>query len=137
LAAHQAQVNAHIARANGLSHVQAQHDVHIDHIVPAPAPVPLPAPAVVGPVAPVPRVALQGATAPLDINEIAVAGERCIDKIIVQEETVTDESIECHHRLEEQCYSFCVSMKNPFRKCIFDHVQIHLPRNVVNFTKSS
>ena len=43
---------------------------------------------------------VQGASAPLDINEIAVAGERCIDKIIVQEETVTDESIECHHRLD-------------------------------------
>ena len=27
-------------------------------------------------------------------------------------------------------------MKNPFRKCIFDHVQIHLPRKVVNYTRS-
>ena len=34
----------------------------------------------------------------LDLGAIAAAGERCIDKIVVVEETEKDERIECHHR---------------------------------------
>ena len=34
----------------------------------------------------------------MDLGAIAAAGERCIDKIVVVEETEKDERIECHHR---------------------------------------
>ena len=34
----------------------------------------------------------------LDIGAIAAAGDRCIDKIVVVEETERDERVECHHR---------------------------------------
>lgn len=41
----------------------------------------------------------------LDIGSIAAAGERCIDKVVMVEETEYDEEIECHHSYSERCHT--------------------------------
>ncbi len=41
----------------------------------------------------------------LDIGTIAAAGERCIDKVVMVEETEYDEHIECHHSYSERCHT--------------------------------
>jgi len=49
----------------------------------------------------------QGASddVPLDIGTIAAAGERCIDKVVIVEETEYEEHIECHHSYSERCHT--------------------------------
>jgi len=51
--------------------------------------------------------AAQGAAddVPLDIGTIAAAGERCIDKVVIVEETEYEEHIECHHSYSERCHT--------------------------------
>ncbi|XP_040576415.1 uncharacterized protein [Lepeophtheirus salmonis] len=52
------------------------------------------------------RLARQGGDdVPLDIGSIAAAGERCIDKVVVVEETEYDDHIECHHSYSERCHT--------------------------------
>lgn len=46
-----------------------------------------------------------GDDATLNIGEIAAAGERCIDKVVMIEETEYDEEIECHHSYSERCHT--------------------------------
>ncbi|QQP50688.1 Uncharacterized protein FKW44_011789 [Caligus rogercresseyi] len=46
------------------------------------------------------RLARQG-----DIGSIAAAGERCIDKVVMVEETEYDDHIECHHSYSERCHT--------------------------------
>ncbi len=41
----------------------------------------------------------------LDIGTIAAAGERCIDKVVMVEETEYDDHIECHHSYSERCHT--------------------------------
>ena len=41
----------------------------------------------------------------LDLGTIAAAGERCIDKVVMVEETEYDEHIECHHSYSERCHT--------------------------------
>lgn len=41
----------------------------------------------------------------LDIGSIAAAGERCIDKVVMVEETEYDDEIECHHSYSERCHT--------------------------------
>ena len=48
----------------------------------------------------------------LDLGAIAAAGERCIDKIVVVEETEKDERIECHHRYVFKIYLGYVAKKD-------------------------
>jgi hypothetical protein len=43
--------------------------------------------------------------AALDIGSVAAAGERCIDKVVMVEETEYDEHIECHHSYSERCHT--------------------------------
>ena len=47
----------------------------------------------------------QGDDVALDIGSIAAAGERCIDKVVMVEETEYDEHIECHHSYSERCHT--------------------------------
>ncbi|TRY69510.1 hypothetical protein TCAL_09406 [Tigriopus californicus] len=47
----------------------------------------------------------QGNEVALDIGSIAAAGERCIDKVVMVEETEYDEEIECHHSYSERCHT--------------------------------
>ena len=47
----------------------------------------------------------QGEDGALDIGSIAAAGERCIDKVVMVEETEYDEHIECHHSYSERCHT--------------------------------
>eukprot|EP00095_Tigriopus_kingsejongensis_P001186 maker-scaffold511_size151351-snap-gene-0.23 protein:Tk01186 transcript:maker-scaffold511_size151351-snap-gene-0.23-mRNA-1 annotation:"spt transcription factor family member" len=47
----------------------------------------------------------QGDEVALDIGSIAAAGERCIDKVVMVEETEYDEEIECHHSYSERCHT--------------------------------
>jgi hypothetical protein len=47
----------------------------------------------------------QGDDIALDIGSIAAAGERCIDKVVMVEETEYDEHIECHHSYSERCHT--------------------------------
>ncbi|QQP50679.1 Uncharacterized protein FKW44_011778 [Caligus rogercresseyi] len=53
------------------------------------------------------RLARQGDgdDVPLDIGSIAAAGERCIDKVVMVEETEYDDHIECHHSYSERCHT--------------------------------
>merc|ERR1712168_1658786 len=39
----------------------------------------------------------------LDIGSIAAAGERCIDKVVMVEETEYDDVIECKHSYSQKC----------------------------------
>lgn len=41
----------------------------------------------------------------IDIGAVAAAGERCIDKVIMVEETEYDEVIECDHSYSEHCFT--------------------------------
>lgn len=41
----------------------------------------------------------------LDIGSIAAAGERCIDKVVMVEETEYDDVIECKHSYTEKCHT--------------------------------
>ena len=41
----------------------------------------------------------------LDIGSIAAAGERCIDKVVMVEETEYDDVIECKHSYSERCHT--------------------------------
>merc|ERR1712033_49530 len=41
----------------------------------------------------------------LDIGSIAAAGERCIDKVVMVEETEYDDVIECKHSYSQKCHT--------------------------------
>merc|ERR1711910_188584 len=41
----------------------------------------------------------------LDIGSIAAAGERCIDKVVMVEETEYDDVIECEHSYTQKCHT--------------------------------
>jgi len=41
---------------------------------------------------------------PLDIGSIAAAGERCIDKVVMTEQTEYDDQITCKHSYTERCH---------------------------------
>ena len=41
----------------------------------------------------------------LDLGAIAVAGEKCIDKIVNVEEIETEEQVECHHSYDQKCHT--------------------------------
>jgi len=47
----------------------------------------------------------QGEDVDLSIGSIAAAGERCIDKVVMQEETEYDEIITCKHSYDEKCHT--------------------------------
>lgn len=55
------------------------------------------------------RSSRQGAAAenevPLDIGSIAAAGERCIDKVVMVQETEYDDVITCKHSYTERCHT--------------------------------
>jgi len=54
------------------------------------------------------RISRQGAATDdisLDIGSIAAAGERCIDKVVMVEETEYDDVIECKHSYSEKCHT--------------------------------
>jgi hypothetical protein len=36
---------------------------------------------------------------------VAVAGERCVEKVMMVEETEYDEQIECHHSYDKRCHT--------------------------------
>ena len=42
---------------------------------------------------------------PLDIGTIAAAGQRCVEKVMMVEETVYDDAIECHHSYDKRCHT--------------------------------
>ena len=42
---------------------------------------------------------------PLDIGSIAAAGERCIDKVVMVEETEYDDVVSCKHSYSEKCHT--------------------------------
>jgi len=47
----------------------------------------------------------QGDDIDLNIGAIAAAGERCIDKVVMVEETEYDDHIECKHSYSEKCHT--------------------------------
>ena len=53
------------------------------------------------------RLARQGSgdDVPLDIGSIAAAGERCIDKVVMVEETEYDDVITCQHSYSQKCHT--------------------------------
>ena len=53
------------------------------------------------------RLARQGSSddVPLDIGSIAAAGERCIDKVVMVEETEYDDVITCQHSYSQKCHT--------------------------------
>ena len=46
-----------------------------------------------------------GSDVALDIGSIAAAGERCIDKVVMVEETEYDDVVTCKHSYSEKCHS--------------------------------
>ena len=48
-----------------------------------------------------------------DINAIAQAGERCVEKVMMTEETVYDNVIECHHSYDEKCHTTYKTIYDP------------------------
>merc|ERR1711931_78023 len=46
-----------------------------------------------------------GGDVDLDIGSIAAAGERCIDKVVMVEETEYDDVIECKHSYSQKCHT--------------------------------
>lgn len=58
------------------------------------------------------RLSRQGAAngneiedAPIDLGTVAAAGERCVEKVMMIEETQYDDNIECHHSYDERCHT--------------------------------
>jgi hypothetical protein len=53
------------------------------------------------------RLARQGSgnDVALDIGTIAAAGERCIDKVTMVQETEYDDVIECKHSYSQRCHT--------------------------------
>lgn len=105
--AHHAAPVAPVAVAHHANHGPAIHHEH--HVAPAvaithqAAPI-APAGPALHPHLQLPSVAANqgfGNDVAVDIASVAVAGERCIDKIVVVEETEEDETIECHHRYDD------------------------------------
>jgi len=84
------------ARGAAAHHDHHDHDEHHDHGTPTVRRNQLPA-----------RGSRQGGgdEVALDIGSIAAAGERCIDKVVMVEETEYDEQIECHHSYSERCHT--------------------------------
>lgn len=41
----------------------------------------------------------------VDLGAVAAAGERCIEKVMMVEETLYDDSIECHHSYDQRCHT--------------------------------
>ena len=41
----------------------------------------------------------------VDIGDVAAAGTRCVEKVMMIEETVYDDSIECHHSYDKRCHT--------------------------------
>ncbi len=40
-----------------------------------------------------------------DLGEVAAAGERCVEKVMMVEELQYDEQIECHHSYDQRCHT--------------------------------
>merc|ERR1712168_275953 len=81
-------------QANGRAAQHAHHE-HADHAAHAPQSA-LPA-----------RGSRQGGgdDVALDIGSIAAAGERCIDKVVMVEETEYDDVVTCKHSYSEKCHT--------------------------------
>merc|ERR1712121_211215 len=54
-----------------------------------------------------------GGDVSLDIGSIAAAGERCIDKVVMVEETEYDDVIECKHSYSQKCHTTCTTDFEP------------------------
>merc|ERR1711863_13594 len=50
-------------------------------------------------------IEVSGDDVALDIGSIAAAGERCIDKVVMVEETEYDDVITCKHSYSEKCHT--------------------------------
>jgi len=48
-----------------------------------------------------------------DINAIAQSGERCVEKVMMTEETVYDDVIECHHSYDSKCHTTYKTIYDP------------------------
>jgi len=83
------------ARGNGAARAH-HHDHHDDHHAHHAEPVDFDA-----------RASRQGQGDDIDLNigAIAAAGDRCIDKVVMVEETEYDDHIECKHSYSEKCHT--------------------------------
>ena len=82
------------------------------------------------------RISRQGSRDDLDlsIGNIAAAGERCIDKVVMAEETEYDEQVTCKHSYSERCHTTYTTDFEPqqaeecdetFRKnCFIEYKQV-------------
>ena len=52
----------------------------------------------------------------LDIGTIAAAGERCIDKVVMVEETEYDTQIDCKHSYKQRCFTTYKTGYNPVQE---------------------
>ena len=82
----------------------------------------------------------QGDDIDLNIGAIAAAGERCIDKVVMVEETEYDDHIECKHSYSERCHTTYTTDFEPqqeedceenFQKTCFIHYEQVALRTVV------
>merc|ERR1712038_301148 len=70
----------------------------------------------------------------LDIGSIAAAGERCIDKVVMVEETGYDDVIECKHSYSQKCHTTYTTDFEPqqeeeceenfIKKCFIDYRKV-------------
>ena len=61
-----------------------------------------------------PRISRQGAEDSNDnelpdLDAIAQAGERCVEKVMMVEETIYDDQIVCHHSYSKKCHNTYVT----------------------------
>ena len=49
----------------------------------------------------------------LDLGAVAAAGERCIDKVVMVEETRYDDVIHCQHSYSEECHTTYITDFQP------------------------
>ena len=77
-----------------------------------------------------PRIARQGAegvdeiesnNAIPNLGEIEDAGERCVEKVMMVEETTYDDQIVCHHSYTKKCHQTYVTSFEAVQVCILSH----------------
>ena len=55
----------------------------------------------------------------LGLDEIAQAGERCVEKVMMVEETTYDDQIVCHHSYSKKCHNTYVTSFEAVQVCMF------------------
>ncbi len=56
----------------------------------------------------------------MELGEVAAAGERCVEKVMMVEELQYDEQIECHHSYDQRCHTTYTTDYDPQQEEVCD-----------------